>query len=89
MTGNEQNQEPEEDSTRELLMEYENRYRGHSDDAPAMQAAVCAVLAASVFVLNIIFPGTAAGIFHRIKDLAADPAELFPNPIDLLRPLFD
>lgn len=89
MTENDQISEIEEDSTQELLLEYENRFRGRSDDVPAMQAAVCAVLAASVFVLNIIFPGTAAGIFHKIKDLAADPSELFANPIDLLLPLFD
>ena len=89
MRENTQTPEPEEDSTEELLLEYETRYRGRSDDAPAMQAAVCAVLAASVFVINIAFPGTAAGIFHKIKELAADPSGLFTNPIDLLRPFFD
>lgn len=89
MTEHTQTPEPEEDSTQELLLEYETKCRTRADDAPAMQAAVCAVIAASVFVINIIFPGTAAGIFDKIRELAAEPAELFPNPIDLLRPFFD
>ncbi len=89
MEENELNPESKENIDQELLLEYETRYRGRSDDATAMQAAVCVVLGASVFVLNIIFPGTAAGIFNKIKELAADSSELFPNPINLLRPFFD
>lgn len=89
MTEHTHTDEPEDDSTQGLLLEYEEKYRERSGDAPAMQAAVCIVLAASVFIINIIFPGTAAEIFDKIKELTADPAELFPNPIDLLRPLFD
>ena len=78
---------PEEDSTQELLAEYESRYRGRSDDAPAMQAAVCAVLAAIIFLLNTALSGTAEGIFHIIKKLSADTADIFPNPAELLRSL--
>lgn len=58
-------------------------------DAPAMQAAVCIILAASVFVLNIILPGTAMDIFHRISDLVASSNELISNPIEILQNIID
>lgn len=89
MTENTQTSEPTEDSPQKFLPDYEEKYRERSGDAPAMQAAVCIVMAASVFIINIIFPGIAVSIFEKIKELTADPAELFPNPIDLLRPFFD
>lgn len=79
---------PEEDSTQELLAEYQSRWRGRSDDAPAMQLAVCAVIAAAVFLLNTAFPGTAAEIFRMIRDFSGDTAELFPNPAELFGGLF-
>lgn len=79
----------EDENIQELLPEYERAVRERSGDAPAMQAAVCIVLAASVFVINLIMPGAAAEIFRRIKELSASPAQLFPNPIELLLPLFD
>ena len=79
---------PEEDSTQELLAEYRSRYRGRSDDAPAMQLAVCAVIAAAVFLLNTALPGSAEEIFRMIKELSAGTAELFKNPAELLGSLF-
>ncbi len=80
---------PEKDSTQELLEEYETKIRSRSDDAPAMQAAVCAVLAAVVFLLDTVLSGTAEGIFSMISEFSGDTAELFPNPAGLLRFFLD
>ncbi len=79
---------PEEDSTQELLAEYQSRWRGRSDDAPAMQLAVCAVIAAAVFLLNTAFSGTAAEILRMINEFSGDSAELFPNPAEFFGGLF-
>lgn len=79
---------PEADSTQELLEEYETKIWSRSDDAPAMQAAVCAVLAAVVFLLDTALSGTAEGIFNMIKEFSVNTTELFPNPAELLCSLF-
>ena len=79
---------PEADSTQELLDEYESRTRSRSDDAPAMQAAVCTVIAAAVFLLDTVLSGTAEGIFCLIRNFSSHTAEIIPNPAELLFNLF-
>ncbi|MBR3760018.1 MAG: hypothetical protein IKK47_03385 [Ruminococcus sp.] len=80
---------PEKDSTQELLEQYETKIRSRSDDAPAMQAAVCAVLAAVIFLLDTVLSGTAADIVSMITEFSSDTSEILPDPAGLLRFFLD
>ena len=61
---------------------------GRSDDAAAMQAAVCILLAAAIFGAGFIFPELIQQLIERIKTLSASENELFPNPIPFIERLF-
>ena len=71
----------------ELLKTY-SRSSGRSDDAAAMQTAVCVLLAAVLFAAGFFFPEPVSQIINRIRELSASSNELFPNPILFIERLF-
>lgn len=84
ITENGTDNEPCEDSTEVLLEKYDRKKTQKLDDITAMQAVVCILLAASLFVLNMAAPELSEPIFTRLKELSADKTEIIPNIIDVL-----
>ena len=74
---------PENDDE-ELLKIYDHSGRKRTDDAAAMQAAVCIILAALFFAAGYAFPELAADLLRKIDELSQSQKELFPNPISLI-----
>lgn len=70
------------DSTEALLDEYERKSRSRSDDSAAMQAVVCILLAAAMFLANMRFPETVEALLGRVTALSEDENAVIPNPID-------
>ena len=72
------------DDTDELLKRYENRSRRRTDNVPAMQTAMCILLAAGIFALNKFYPETGKDILDTIKMLSADNSDTMKNPLEWL-----
>lgn len=70
------------DSAEALLDKYDRKSRSRSDDSAAMQAVVCILLAAAMFLSNLRFPEEVKALLERIIILSEDENELIPNPID-------
>lgn len=70
------------DSAEALLDKYERQSRSRSDDSAAMQAVVCILLAAAMFLSNLRFPQEVRTLLDRIIVLSEDENALIPNPID-------
>ena len=72
------------DNTCELLRKYENRSRRRTDDVPAMQTAMCILLAAGIFALNKFYPETGKDILNTLKMLSAENSDIMRNPLEWL-----
>lgn len=70
------------DSAEALLDKYERKSRSRSDDSAAMQAVVCILLAAAMFLSNLRFPEEVRSLLDRIIVLSEDENAFIPNPID-------
>ena len=72
----------------ELLRIYDHSGSRRTDDASAMQAAVCIILAAMYFAGWYAFPELTLALLDRVRCLSESQNELFPNPIRLIEGLF-
>ena len=89
MGNDEAKDEYDSGSTEALMAEYDRKRRNKADDIIATQAVICILLAALLAGGRIFRPEVTAGVLGRIKSLAADTAEVMPNPIDILIDYFD
>lgn len=64
----------------ELLRLYDKR---RIDDAAAMQAALCVLLAAAFFAAHLLVPEIADPVFSKLAGLARSEHEIIGNPIRL------
>lgn len=76
--------EEKSDSVDVLLRDYENRKIGKIDDAAAMQAVVCIIIAVLLFGTNMLFPDIAKSLLSRIMTFSESQTEIFTNPIDFV-----
>ena len=63
---------------RELLNIYDRR---RIDDAAAMQAALCLILAGVFFAAHMFLPDIADPVFSRLAELTRSQDEIIGNPI--------
>ena len=69
-----------------LLEEYDHR---HAESEPAvLQAVICIIFAAGLFILNAVSPERAGEVLEQVKTLSASEHELFSDPIEALIGLF-
>lgn len=68
----------------ELLRLYDKR---RIDDAAAMQAALCVLLAAVFFAAHLLVPEIADPVFSKLAGLAQSEHEVIGNPITLIEEL--
>ncbi len=69
----------------ELLKRFDRR---RADDAVAMQAALCVIMAGLFFAAHLLFPDIADPVFSRLAGLVRSEHELIGNPIELLEGMF-
>ena len=68
----------------ELLRLYDKR---RIDDAAAMQAALCVLLAAAFFAAHLLIPEIADPVFSRLAGLVQSEHEVTGNPIRFIEGL--
>ena len=68
----------------ELLRLYDKR---RIDDAAAMQAALCVLLAAAFFAAHLLIPEIADPVFSRLAGLVQSEHEITGNPIRFIEGL--
>lgn len=73
-----------EDSAEALLEKYERRRSQKTDDIFAMQAVICVLLAAALFVFNLFWPEICAPVYEKLRSAASDEREIMPNLIDVV-----
>ncbi len=71
-----------EDDTEELLRRYDSCHKRRIDDIPAMQAVLCVILAAGLFVLNLTKPEICSDLFSILTEQTSSADEIMQNPID-------
>ncbi|MCR5599201.1 MAG: hypothetical protein K6G33_00440 [Ruminococcus sp.] len=80
----EKNEFAEEETTEELIAEYDRKRRNRADDVIATQAVVCILAALLFFAAGRIYPEITGEVFAKLRGLVTDSREVMPNPIDLL-----
>ena len=80
----EKNEFAEEETTEELIAEYDRKRRSRPDDVIATQAVVCILVTLVFFAANRLYPDIAGAVFEKLRGLVTDSREIMPNPIDLL-----
>lgn len=78
-----------EETTEELLEEYDKKRRNRADDVIATQTVVCIMLALLFFAANRFLPDVTGEVFEKLRCLVTDSKEIMPNPIDLLMNYID
>ena len=78
-----------EDTTEELIEEYDKKRINKADDIIATQAVVCIMLALIFFAAGRFYPDITGELFAKLRTLVTDSREVMPNPIDILRNCID
>ncbi len=78
-----------EDTTEELIEEYDKKRRNKADDIIATQAVVCIVMGVLFFAAGRLYPDITAELVAKLRGLVTDSREVMPNPIDILRNCID